>query len=55
MIQSVWKQNIELKYTYKNEHFAEVKTYRLTKEELEDYLSKPREVKYRRCSNEQKV
>lgn len=28
----------ELKYEYKNEHASEVKTYRLTKEQLEEYL-----------------
>ena len=27
-----------LKYEYKNEHASEVKTYRLTKEQLEEYL-----------------
>ena len=27
-----------LKYKYKNEHASEVKTYRLTKEQLEEYL-----------------
>lgn len=28
----------ELKYKYKNEYASEVKTYRLTKEQLEEYL-----------------
>ena len=27
-----------LKYKYKNEHASEVKTYRLTKEQLEEFL-----------------
>ena len=40
MIQSEWGHNIELKYSYKNECFGEVKTYKLTKEELEEYLKK---------------
>ena len=36
-----WKQYKEyLKYEYKNEHAGEVKTYKLSKEELEEYLSK---------------
>ena len=29
---------LTLKYKYKNEHASEVKTYRLTKEQLEEYL-----------------
>ena len=28
----------ELKYKYKNEYASEIKTYRLTKEQLEEYL-----------------
>ena len=36
-----WKQYKEyLKYEYKNEYAGEVKTYKLSKEELEEYLSK---------------
>ena len=36
-----WKQYKEyLKYEYKHEHSSEVKTYKLSKEELEEYLSK---------------
>ena len=36
-----WKQYKEyLKYEYKNEYAGEVKTYKLNKEELEEYLSK---------------
>ena len=51
MIQSEWGHDIELKHSYKNETVGEVKTYTLTKEELEKYLSNPREVKYRRVNN----
>ena len=51
MTQSEWGHDIELKYNYKNECFGEVRTYTLTKEELEEYLSKPREVKYKRINN----
>ena len=40
------------KYNYINETVGELKTYTLSKEELEKYLSKPREVKYRRYNNE---
>lgn len=29
-----------LKYKYKHEHAGEVKTYKLTKEEMEEYLKK---------------
>ena len=36
-----WNQYKEyLKYEYKNEYAGEVKTYKLSKEELEEYLSK---------------
>ena len=40
-----WKQYKEelkykYKYKYKNEHAGDVKTYKLSKEELEEYLSK---------------
>ena len=52
MTQCEWGHNIELKYKYKNENFGEMKTYKLTKEELEKYLSKPREVKFRRGNSE---
>ena len=52
MTQSEWGHDIELKYNYINENIGEIKTYTLTKEELEKYLSKPREVKYRRVNNE---
>ena len=48
---SQWGHDIELKYTYKNETVGELKTYTLTKEELEKYLSKPREVKYKGTNN----
>ena len=51
MIQSEWGHDIELKYSYKNETVGELKTYTLTKEELEKYLSKPREVKYKGTNN----
>ena len=52
MIQSEWGHDIELKYNYINESVGELKTYTLTKEELEKYLRRPREVKYRRNNNE---
>ena len=51
MIQSEWGHDIELKYTYKNETVGEIKTYTLTKEELEKYLNERKEVKYRGGSN----
>lgn len=51
MIQSEWGHDIELKYSYKNENASEIKTYTLTKEELEKYLSKPKEVKYKGANN----
>ena len=51
MNKSEWGHDIELKYNYINENASEIKTYTLTKEELEKYLSKPREVKYRRVNN----
>ena len=36
-----WQQyKEELKYKYKNEYAGEVKTYKLSKKELEEYLSK---------------
>ena len=52
MGKSEWGHEINLKYKYTNENAGEIKTYTLTKEELEKYLSKPREVKYRRVDNE---
>ena len=51
MNKSEWGHDIELKYNYINENASEIKTYTLTKEELEKYLSNPREVKYRRVNN----
>ena len=51
MIQSEWGHDIELKYSYKNETVGEVKTYTLTKEELEKYLNERKEVKYRGGNN----
>ena len=51
MIQSEWGHDIELKYSYKNETVGELKTYALTKEELEKYLNERKEVKYKRCNN----
>ena len=51
MNKSEWGHDIDLKYNYINENASEIKTYTLTKEELEKYLSKPREVKYRRVNN----
>ena len=36
-----WKQyKDQLKYEYKNEHAGEVKTYKMSKNELEEYLKK---------------
>ena len=51
MNKSEWGHEINLKYKYTNENSGEIKTYTLTKEELEKYLSNPREVKYRRVNN----
>ena len=51
MAHSEWGHDIELKYTYKNETVGELKTYTLTKEELEKYLNERKEVKYRRVNN----
>ena len=51
MAQSEWGHDIELKYNYINENIGEIKTYTLTKEELEKYLSKPKEVKYKGANN----
>ena len=51
MIQSEWGHEINLKYNYINENIGEIKTYTLTKEELEKYLNEPKEVKYRRNNN----
>ena len=51
MIQSEWGHEINLKYKHTNENAGEIKTYTLTKEELEKYLSKPKEVKYKGANN----
>ena len=51
MNKSEWGHDIELKYNYINENIGEIKTYTLTKEELEKYLNEPKEVKYRRNNN----
>ena len=51
MVQSDWGHDIELKYTYKNETVGELKTYTLTKEELEIYLNERKEVKYKGANN----
>ena len=51
MIQSEWGHDIELKYSYINENASEIKTYTLTKEELEKYLNERKEVKYRGGNN----
>ena len=51
MAQSEWGHDIELKYSYKNETVGELKTYTLTKEELEKYLNERKEVKYRGGNN----
>ena len=37
---SEWRNELTLKYEYKNENTAPVKIYKLSKEELEKYLSK---------------
>ena len=42
---------INLKYKYTNENAGKIKTYTLTKEELEIYLNKPKEVKYKGANN----
>ena len=51
MIQSEWGHEIELKYSYINENASEIKTYTLTKEELEKYLNERKEVKYKGVNN----
>ena len=51
MAHSEWGHDIELKYSYKNETVGELKTYTLTKEELEKYLNERKEVKYRGGNN----
>ena len=51
MGKSEWGHEINLKYNYINENIGEIKTYTLTKEELEKYLNEPKEVKYRRVNN----
>ena len=52
MNKSEWGHDLELKYNYINENVGDVKTYTLTKEELEKYLNERKEVKYKRCNNE---
>ena len=51
MGKSEWGHEIELKYNYINENASEIKTYTLTKEELEKYLNERKEVKYRGGNN----
>ena len=51
MNKSQWGHEIELKYSYINDNAGEIKTYTLTKEELEIYLNKPTEVKYKGANN----
>ena len=51
MGKSEWGHEINLKYKYTNENAGEIKTYTLSKEELEKYLSKPKEVKYKGDNN----
>ena len=51
MNKSEWGHEINLKYKYTNENAGEIKTYTLTKEELEKYLNERKEVKYKRCNN----
>ena len=51
MNRSQWGHDMELKYSYINENAGEIKTYTLTKEELDKYLSEPKEVKYKGANN----
>ena len=51
MNKSEWGHEINLKYKYANENAGEIKTYTLTKEELEILLNKPNEVKYKGADN----
>ena len=51
MVKSEWGHDIELKYKYTNENAGEIKTYTLTKEELEKYLNERKEVKNRGGNN----
>ena len=51
MNKSEWGHEINLKYKYTNKNAGEIKTYTLTKEELEKYLNENKEVKYKRCNN----
>ena len=37
-----WHGDLSLKYEYKNEHTSDVKSYKLSKEELAEYLKKYR-------------
>lgn len=39
---SDWGHDMSLKYKYKNEHASEVKTYKMNKKQLEEYLKKYR-------------
>ena len=51
MNKSEWGHEINLKYKYTNENVGEIKTYTLSKEELDKYLNERKEVKYKRCNN----
>ena len=51
MGKSEWGHEINLKYKYTNENAGKIKTYTLTKEELEKYLSERKEVKYKGANN----
>ena len=51
MGKSEWGHDIELKYKHTNKNAGEIKTYTLTKEELEKYLNERKEVKYRGSNN----
>ena len=51
MGKSEWGHEINLKYKYTNENAGKIKIYTLTKEELEIYLNKPKEVKYKGSNN----
>ena len=51
MGKSEWGHEINLKYKYTNENASEIKTYTLSKEELEIYFSEPKEVKYKGVNN----
>ena len=51
MGKSEWGHEINLKYKYTNENAGEIKTYTLSKEELEKYLNERKEVKYKGGKN----